>query len=217
MKHPPIKGFKNEKYPEGSITQWYGENPALYGTICYQGSCLTGHNGYDIVAPWGTPLYAVDDGQIVDVKESEGGYGKHVRLLSNNFEYTYGHLSRIDVKLGQQVKAGEQVGLMGNTGFVVSGATPFWKHNPYAGTHLHLGKREFKPRVGSETFNIQYLNSIQGNILNYDNGLFGSIPINWDELTVGTPVSPRDLTIMSIQNQLISLLKQLIAKYQGHT
>jgi murein DD-endopeptidase MepM/ murein hydrolase activator NlpD len=47
-------------------------------------------------------------------------------------------LTRIDVFLGQQVEAGAQIGLMGNTGFIVSGLTPYWRYNPYAGTHLHL-------------------------------------------------------------------------------
>lgn len=59
-------------------------------------------------------------------------------------EWTYGHCHTILVKQGQKVKAGEQVATMGNTGFVVSGATPYWKVNPYAGTHLHLGLRKVK-------------------------------------------------------------------------
>jgi hypothetical protein len=48
---------------------------------------------------------------------------------------------------------------MGNTGFVVSGNTPYWEVNPYAGTHVHFGLRLYK----------------DGQVQNYDNGFKGSI------------------------------------------
>lgn len=163
-----IKNYKQDTYPKGDITQWFGENKELYmraiGTI--------GHNGIDIVAPWGTPLYAVEDGLVVDVKDTPDGYGKHIRFLSDKYEWTYGHLSKIFVNTGQEIKAGDLIGNMGNTGFVVSGATPYWKYNPFAGTHLHLGVREYKKSRRGWQYNSQ---SPRIKILNYNNGYFGAI------------------------------------------
>ena len=135
------------KYPIGDVTQWFGENPELYQKY---GSTVA-HNGIDIVRPWGEHLFAVEDGVIAETKEDEGGYGKHVRLLSKPVDgvlrdWAYGHLSYINVKPGQEVRAGQYIGNMGNTGFVVSDArgNGFWDTNPYAGTHLHLGVRDVK-------------------------------------------------------------------------
>lgn len=143
----PVKGMKWAQYPLGDVTQWFGENPKLY----MDAMGLKAHNGIDIVRPHGEHMYAVEDGIVCAVKLDAGGHGKHFRLISNatdergyHRDWVYGHMSLIGVKDGQEVKAGQFVGLMGNTGFVVSGNTPYWEINPYAGTHLHLGVRYLK-------------------------------------------------------------------------
>lgn len=211
----PIDNFINKHYPEGNVTQYFGENPELYSkAVCVGGDCLQGHNGVDIVAPWGTPIFAIEGGKIVDVKDTATGYGKHIRILSGQHEWTYGHLSRIDVKVGQIVKDGGCVGLMGNTGFVVSGATPYWKYNPYAGTHVHIGMRIFKHYTGSGTWNITYPTGDRGNIKDWDNGYWGSI--DWiktwrqkkgDE---NLHIKGLQLTVIALSNQVIGLLQKLI-------
>jgi murein DD-endopeptidase MepM/ murein hydrolase activator NlpD len=97
-------------------------------------------------------MYAVESGTVAQVKANPDGYGAHIRLLSRAnddgilHEWTYGHMSYIAVKEGQKVEEGQYIGNIGNTGFVVSGETAngFWKANPYAGTHLHLGMRIMK-------------------------------------------------------------------------
>ncbi len=182
MNNPPIAGYKHALYPNGSVTQWFAMNPKRYGAICVTDLtmpqdeyCMSGHNGIDIVAPWGTPLLAVVDGYIAEVNNSPAGYGKHVRLMSVEDggyvdEWIYGHCSEILVKPGQFVKAGQVIAKMGNTGFVVSGATPFWKNNPYAGTHVHLGKRRWKLNPSRP---IKY--ALQGEVVNYYNGYFGYV------------------------------------------
>lgn len=83
------------------------------------------HTGVDLVAPEGTPYVAIHDG-IVTKSGWFGGYGycvivKHV----DGSEAIYGHASQLSVEEGQQVKAGDQLGLVGNTG------------HSY-GSHLHL-------------------------------------------------------------------------------
>jgi hypothetical protein len=171
----PVKDFINKYYPDGDVTQYFGENPALYGHICNADKmCLAGHNGIDIVRAWGEDILSVEDGIVVDVKDTPDGFGKHIRVLSRgtNSEWTYGHLSNIYVRVGDEVKAEDVIGTMGNTGFVVSGSTPFWKWNPFAGTHLHLGRREIKFTERGWRYNN---NTPRFEVLNYNNGFMGSV------------------------------------------
>jgi len=196
----PFKNFIPRDYPDGSITQWFAENPNLYRLWG-----LKAHNGVDCVAPWGTPILAVEAGEVALVKENSG-YGKYIKILSGDNEWTYGHLSRIDVKNGQMIEEGEQIGLMGNTGFVVSGPTPFWEYNPYAGTHLHLGKRIVK----DDPKGFRYAGSKRRiTILNHDNGYKGAVDFR-EELEALLAPTRREqmLTIISLLNTLISLLKR---------
>jgi murein DD-endopeptidase MepM/ murein hydrolase activator NlpD len=159
---PPVKNLKWAKYPIGDVTQWFAENPELYSkAVIINGVPLTAHNGIDIVRPWGEHMFAVEDAKVTDVKNDAGGYGKHVRIRSTDGkrQWTYGHCSNIYVTEGQLVKEGQFIAQMGNTGFVVSGNTPYWEVNPYAGTHVHFGLRLYE----------------NGKVKNYDNGYFGAI------------------------------------------
>jgi len=126
----------------------------------------------------------------VEVKDDSGGYGKHVKILSENNEWVYGHLSRIDVTLGQIIASGAILGAMGNTGFVVSGNTPYWKYNPYAGTHLHLGRRPCRPFVKDvdASWNLSYSTGDRAILLSdYDNGYKGSTDPLPEFVTQETP------------------------------
>ncbi len=75
------------------------------------------HYGVDFAAPVGTPIYSTGDGFIEKVKKSAGGYGKEV-VVNHGFGYRtrYAHMSKIEVKVGQKIKRGEQIGKVGNTG-----------------------------------------------------------------------------------------------------
>lgn len=204
----PIKNYVQKDYPDGHVSQWFGQHIELYLVVP---GLTKGHNGIDIIAPYGTPILATTTQTIVEVKNSPTGYGKHVRAVDNKYEYTYGHLSSISVEIGNIVSQGTEIGKMGNTGYVVSGASPFWKYNPYAGTHLHFGIREFQSRQGTQPFNIQYTNGIQGTILNHSNGWLGSIDpaplIEWDHID---EIRQKQLTVISLANQVISLLQKIL-------
>jgi len=197
----PIKSFVPKSFPQGNITQWFGENYQLYFTHMK----MNGHNGIDIVAPWRTPLYAVEGGLVVEVKNTPEGYGKHIRTLSNGNEWTYGHMNDIGVEIGDEVKEGEYIGTMGNTGFVVSGATPFWKYNPYAGTHLHLGLRKYKLSRNGFKYNDK---APAITVYDYENGFFGAI--DFRDMLEKAEVETE--TITSLQLTLISLLNKLLGK-----
>jgi murein DD-endopeptidase MepM/ murein hydrolase activator NlpD len=74
------------------------------------------HKGIDISNARGTPICATADG-VVTAADWAGGYGKLV-VLDHGYGYQtrFAHLSRILVSVGQKVKRGNKVGLMGATG-----------------------------------------------------------------------------------------------------
>ncbi|MFG3696902.1 M23 family metallopeptidase [Micromonospora sp. NPDC047620] len=83
------------------------------------------HTGVDLVAPEGTPYVAIHAGTVTKAGWF-GGYGYAVIVQhADGSEAIYGHSSALSVQQGQQVKAGDQLGLVGNTG------------HSY-GSHLHL-------------------------------------------------------------------------------
>ena len=205
---PPIKNYIQKDYPAGNITQWFGEHIELYRQIT---GLTKGHPGIDIVDPYGTPILATTTQTIVAVKNDPNGYGRHIKAVDDKYEYTYAHLSRIDVELGNIVSQGTQIGKMGNSGFVISGATPYWKYNPFAGTHLHFGVREFTLRQGTQPYNVSYPDGTKGTIHNYDNGSLGFInPAPLIEWNTEEEIKKVQLTIISLANQVISLLQKIL-------
>lgn len=114
---------------EGDMSQGYGETPftkSRLGRHFYKF-----HNGIDIKGAVGTPIYAVDDGIVLAVGDSDrycrrGAYGKYIVLdHRNNLATMYAHLSFIKVSAGEEVKRGGIIGYMGNTGLST-------------GSHLHF-------------------------------------------------------------------------------
>jgi len=83
------------------------------------------HEGIDIEAPVGTLIFAVKDGRVV-TSCWKGGYGKCVELDHGNCTTLYGHLSEILVPVNNNVKQGDIIGKVGNTGLST-------------GPHLHFG------------------------------------------------------------------------------
>lgn len=74
------------------------------------------HTGLDFRASTGDPVRATADGKVTSAGWS-GGYGRMVEIdHGNGLATRYGHLSQIDVKVGDVVKIGEVVGEVGSTG-----------------------------------------------------------------------------------------------------
>jgi murein DD-endopeptidase MepM/ murein hydrolase activator NlpD len=74
------------------------------------------HQGIDIDAPAGAPIWAADSGTVTFAGD-RGGFGKLVIVdHGNGIETYYGHQQRIDVAVGDEVTAGHQLGLVGSTG-----------------------------------------------------------------------------------------------------
>ncbi len=106
---------------------------------------LRAHKGIDIAAPIGTPIRATADG-VVGMADWNGGYGLYVALdHGGNMETRYGHMSRIAVASGQQVRKGDIIGYVGSTG-------------RSTGPHLH-----YEVRVAGEAVNpLMYMPGSQG-------------------------------------------------------
>jgi murein DD-endopeptidase MepM/ murein hydrolase activator NlpD len=97
--------------PESEITSHFGPRD------------LDGyHYGLDFGGPYNLPIPAVVGGTVIF---AGWNYGYEVRIQDGHYIYLYGHLNQIDVALGQTVLMGQQIGLMGSTGFST-------------GPHLHL-------------------------------------------------------------------------------
>ncbi|MEI8151533.1 MAG: peptidoglycan DD-metalloendopeptidase family protein [Hyphomicrobiales bacterium] len=74
------------------------------------------HTGLDFRSSTGDPVRATADGTVESAGWS-GGYGKMVEIdHGNGFATRYGHMSEIDVKVGQKIKIGQIVGRVGSTG-----------------------------------------------------------------------------------------------------
>jgi murein DD-endopeptidase MepM/ murein hydrolase activator NlpD len=88
------------------------------------------HLGVDYAAPTGTAVRSVGDG-VVEFAGVQNGFGNVVKIKHQGQTSTvYAHLSRISVRLGQSVAQGQNIGLVGKTGWAT-------------GPHLH-----FEYRVG---------------------------------------------------------------------
>lgn len=93
------------------------------------------HRGIDLANNVGTPIYATADGTVVSAKYGgwDASYGKMVAIYHGHGTYTnHAHLSKIKVRCGQKVKAGQVIGLMGSTGHSTG------SHLHY---EIHLGRK----------------------------------------------------------------------------
>ena len=113
----------------------FGTDPQTYAQFN-----LAGHNGVDLVADVGTPVYAPEDATVtvsstgtIDQYTGAPVAGEVIVLRGTN-EHWLLHLSRRNVFKGDKVKEGQLIGVSGNTGFTT-------------GPHLHWGVRPLQPNI----------------------------------------------------------------------
>lgn len=132
---PPSSGIvlrywaiPNSRY----ITQLWGERPEVY-----QQYGLPGHEGHDVGAGQGTPIFAAQSGKVSHASQYRSGrpgylsaYGFHVIIDHGGFSTLYAHLDpTLAVRAGQVVQAGQMLGKLG------------YKETPAentTGPHLHF-------------------------------------------------------------------------------
>lgn len=135
---------------EYKITQLFGSNPSYYSQWGFKG-----HEGIDLIpldSDWN--VLSMEDGVVLrDIDLPRDNYGIYCVVWNrkNKRAWWYCHLKNNQVSVGQEVKAGDVLGVMGATGKVT-------------GAHLHLGLR---------------YSDDNGNAINIDNGYKGFVdPLN---------------------------------------
>jgi hypothetical protein len=122
------------------ITQYWGGNPEMYARFG-----LKGHNGIDLRASNGTPVYAPHPGTIKERRLDANGYGNYLKIESEIEGSVLGHLKEFAVGINKVVKKGELVGYSDNTGFST-------------GPHLHWGYYKI-PRNRNDGY-LGYINQL---------------------------------------------------------
>ncbi len=116
-------------------------NPMPVGGYTMMRGFFPGHSGVDLAAPVGTTVFAADGGTVIFAGWSNWGYGYSIVLAHGNMLTLYGHLSRVGVRCGQRVGAGEPIGAVGNSG-------------NSSGPHLHF---EIRPGAGDPVNPLNYI------------------------------------------------------------
>lgn len=122
-----------------SVAGWVAisqENPTCSGNFCWPLTSFTydpenngfhtasrpNHDGFDMLAPGGTPIYAVTGGTVIVSTESYSAYGAAIVIQSvvdgQTVTMTYGHMTygTRQVEVGDTVSAGQVIGGVGSTG-----------------------------------------------------------------------------------------------------
>ena len=119
---------------QGRITSTFGhrENP-------FDGSNVETHKGLDIAGPFGSPVKAMAEGK-VEFAGLRGGFGNCIMLKhANGIETLYGHLSKILVKVGDNIDIGQIIGKIGSTG-------------RSTGPHLHYEIHKNGQKINPQSF-----------------------------------------------------------------
>lgn len=75
------------------------------------------HNGLDMIAPSGAPVYAAADGVVRNVTRSRKGLGNVVEIdHGNGYVTRYAHLADVEVRKGRELKKGSRIGYVGVSG-----------------------------------------------------------------------------------------------------
>ena len=94
------------------------------------------HNGVDYACALNTPVMSAADGRVTTVSYDKNGYGNYIIIDHGSLKTLYGHLSTVQVRVGQVVSKGQRIALSGQTGAVT-------------GPHLHFEVRKGNGRASA--------------------------------------------------------------------
>lgn len=123
-------------YPhKGRITSRFG----VRGNPFKKEGDLEYHKGLDLKGKTGEPIYATAKGKVI-YAGTMNGYGNCIKIKhAKGYTTLFAHLSKIDVKNGQKVNAGDVIGKLGSTG-------------RSSGPHLHYEVRKNDVQLNPEQF-----------------------------------------------------------------
>lgn len=175
-----VRYGKNNVRGYTPVNQWFGSNAVPF----YKELGWKGHNGIDLKAEIGCRVFSMTDGTVEAISESWGAIWivtdtYTIDGLKMRFKIGYGHLSDIDVEIGQKIKTGDFIGLSGNKGKYTTGP------------HLHV---EVMP---------QYLNSRGRWNADVSNGYAGCINFVIENINIKYKYPMKHLTRGSIVDAFI--------------
>ena len=115
---------------DGEKTSGFGPRVhPIFGTVRQ-------HNGIDLDGDTGDRVRAARSGEVILAGE-RGGFGNTIVIYHNlGYSTLYGHLSRIEVSVGQNVQSGDRIGAIGSTG---------WSTGPHLHFELRIDGRAVDP------------------------------------------------------------------------
>ncbi len=102
----------------GTVTSIYGAREEVFKNVGY-------HTGVDIANSYDTPIKSATSGVVVLVQSMDKYYGNNIEIETDGVIFKYAHLNKINVSVGDEIKQGQIIGLMGSTG-------------ASTGSHLHF-------------------------------------------------------------------------------
>jgi len=135
MKRMTVRTAETDSHSTAKSKLKYNASPVGGAFDNVRSSGKKNHQGWDLSAPGGTPVYAIGNGVVVSVQDKDqGDYGKSLQILlgdqstsANQRLAFYAHLSAVFVKVGEMVSEGQLIARSGNSGNA--------KNTP---PHLHL-------------------------------------------------------------------------------
>lgn len=128
--------IKDPNYPLGEAAQYKGRLywpvPGARPISKFGRRRGQWHDGVDLAAPVGTPIYSAHAGTVEYAGDGFEGFGKLIAIKSKGLVTFYAHNSENLVDRGDYVEGGQLIGLVGRTGRVT-------------GPHLHFETRIARP------------------------------------------------------------------------
>ncbi len=168
---------------KGRITQGFMQNL----NPSYAAAGLAGHTGVDSVKGYGQPIIADNDGVVYKIiyhQQSPSNWQAVYMLVPYPelgpdcfMEILSGHLSQVNVQIGQRIKAGDVIGLEGNFGTIYSNGVAITalqeNSGDHRGSHEHC---QFRPvrliRSGISLSQFHYLDAATGGVFKDSNGVY---------------------------------------------
>jgi murein DD-endopeptidase MepM/ murein hydrolase activator NlpD len=115
VRRPPSKSKTRTSLTTAKVPSGFYKNPVPGST--WENNHWDGKTyAVDMMAAKGTPIYASASGEVVKAGWGGKKSGKRVTIRDSNADLFYGHLDVIRVKVGQKVKQGDLIGMVGHTG-----------------------------------------------------------------------------------------------------